>query len=73
MGTKFNLAEFHNRALDEGPLPITLLRGLILPQPAAPGLARNPALGARLVSVGVEFAHPAPPSDLGIALRPGGN
>jgi uncharacterized protein (DUF885 family) len=31
-GAKFNLEEFHNRALDEGPLPIMLLRGIILPQ-----------------------------------------
>ena len=32
LGTKFTLAGFHNRALDEGPLPITLLRGIMLPQ-----------------------------------------
>ncbi len=32
MGTKFNLEEFHNKALDEGPLPIMLLRGIIMPQ-----------------------------------------
>jgi uncharacterized protein (DUF885 family) len=35
MGTKFTLAEFHNRALDEGPLPVTLLRGIILPPQSA--------------------------------------
>ena len=27
MGAKFNLAEFHNKVLDQGPLPIMLLRG----------------------------------------------
>jgi uncharacterized protein (DUF885 family) len=32
MGSKFNLEEFHNNALDEGPLPIMLLRGIIMPQ-----------------------------------------
>ncbi|MFY9531887.1 MAG: DUF885 domain-containing protein [Candidatus Acidiferrales bacterium] len=32
MGARFSLAEFHNRALDEGPLPIMLLRGIILAQ-----------------------------------------
>ena len=32
MGSKFNLEEFHNKALDEGPLPIMLLRGIIMPQ-----------------------------------------
>lgn len=32
MGPKFSLADFHNRALDEGPLPIMLLREIILPQ-----------------------------------------
>jgi uncharacterized protein (DUF885 family) len=73
MGAKFNLAEFHNRALDEGPLPITLLRGLILPRSASPGLVRNPAPGARPVSVGAELAQPATRSDLGRALRQGGN
>jgi len=32
MGSNFNLQEFHNKALDEGPLPIMLLRGIIMPQ-----------------------------------------
>ena len=32
MGSKFNLEEFHNKALDEGPLPIMLLRGIIMPR-----------------------------------------
>ncbi|HLH08403.1 MAG TPA: DUF885 domain-containing protein [Terriglobales bacterium] len=31
MGPNFQLAEFHNKALDEGPLPIMLLRGIIMP------------------------------------------
>ena len=31
MGSKFTLAEFHNRVLDEGPLPLALLRPIILP------------------------------------------
>jgi uncharacterized protein (DUF885 family) len=30
VGSKFSLAEFHNRALDEGPLPVPLVRGIIL-------------------------------------------
>jgi len=32
MGSNFNLEEFHNKVLDEGPLPIMLLRGIIMPQ-----------------------------------------
>jgi uncharacterized protein (DUF885 family) len=32
MGANFNLEQFHNQALDEGPLPIMLLRGIIMPQ-----------------------------------------
>ncbi len=31
-GTAFNLEEFHNRALDQGPLPIEYLEKIILPQ-----------------------------------------
>jgi uncharacterized protein (DUF885 family) len=31
-GSNFNLEEFHNKVLDEGPLPIMLLRGIIMPQ-----------------------------------------
>ena len=30
-GASFNLEEFHNRALDEGPLPIEYLERIILP------------------------------------------
>jgi sugar lactone lactonase YvrE/uncharacterized protein (DUF885 family) len=33
-GSGFTLEEFHNRALDEGPLPIEYLEKIILPQPA---------------------------------------
>jgi uncharacterized protein (DUF885 family) len=29
-GDSFTNAEFHNRALNEGPLPIMLLRGILL-------------------------------------------
>jgi uncharacterized protein (DUF885 family) len=29
-GASFTNAEFHNRALNEGPLPIMLLRGILL-------------------------------------------
>lgn len=32
LGKNFQLAEFHNRVLDEGPLPIMLLRGIVMPQ-----------------------------------------
>ena len=32
MGSNFNLEEFHNKVLDEGPLPIMLLRGIIMPE-----------------------------------------
>jgi uncharacterized protein (DUF885 family) len=32
MGSNFNLEEFHNKVLDEGPLPIMLLRGIVMPQ-----------------------------------------
>lgn len=31
LGDKFSLREFHNRALDEGPVPLPTLRGLLLP------------------------------------------
>jgi uncharacterized protein (DUF885 family) len=31
-GTAFTLEEFHNRALDQGPLPIEYLEKIILPQ-----------------------------------------
>jgi len=30
VGASFTNAEFHNRALNEGPLPIMLLRGILL-------------------------------------------
>jgi uncharacterized protein (DUF885 family) len=32
MGPKFSLIEFHNKALDEGPLPIMYLRQIIMPK-----------------------------------------
>jgi uncharacterized protein (DUF885 family) len=32
MGSKFNLEEFHDRALDQGPLPIEYLEKIILPE-----------------------------------------
>jgi uncharacterized protein (DUF885 family) len=32
MGAKFNLAEFHNKVLDQGPLPIMYLRQIVMPQ-----------------------------------------
>ena len=32
-GTAFTLEEFHNRALDQGPLPLEYLEKIILPQP----------------------------------------
>jgi uncharacterized protein (DUF885 family) len=32
-GSAFNLEEFHNRALDQGPLPIEYLEKIVLPQP----------------------------------------
>jgi uncharacterized protein (DUF885 family) len=32
MGAKFNLAEFHNKVLDQGPLPIMYLRKIVMPQ-----------------------------------------
>ena len=31
MGPKFNLAEFHNKVLDQGPLPIMYLRQIVMP------------------------------------------
>ena len=31
LGNKFNLTEFHNRALDQGPLPVPMLEKLLLP------------------------------------------
>jgi uncharacterized protein (DUF885 family) len=31
MGTKFNLSEFHNKVLDQGPLPIMYLRQMVMP------------------------------------------
>jgi uncharacterized protein (DUF885 family) len=32
MGAKFNLAEFHNKVLDQGPLPIMYLRQIVMPK-----------------------------------------
>jgi uncharacterized protein (DUF885 family) len=32
MGQKFNLAEFHNKVLDQGPLPIMYLRQMVIPK-----------------------------------------
>lgn len=42
-GSKFNLREFHDRALDEGALPLPTLRRLLLPATRAtrPGRARS--------------------------------
>jgi uncharacterized protein (DUF885 family) len=37
-GKEFTFVGFHNRALDEGALPITLLRGIILPQQSGEGV-----------------------------------
>ncbi len=34
-GSAFNMEEFHNRALDQGPLPLEYLEKIILPEPAA--------------------------------------
>lgn len=32
MGAKFNMIDFHNRVLDEGPLPIMYLRQIVMPK-----------------------------------------
>ncbi|HWR15586.1 MAG TPA: DUF885 domain-containing protein [Terriglobales bacterium] len=32
MGAKFNMAEFHNMVLDQGPVPIMYLRKIVMPQ-----------------------------------------
>jgi len=40
-GDSFTLEEFHDRALDQGPLPIEYLERILLPEPSAPNAPRK--------------------------------
>jgi len=40
-GDSFNLEEFHDRALDQGPLPIEYLEKILLPEPATANALRK--------------------------------